>query len=228
MFTGLVAAVGRVERAEPMPEGLRLTLGSPLGPLAVGESVAMSGACLTVTLSSEGAFTAEVSQETLARTTLGRLSVGSPVNLERAALLGDRLGGHLVAGHVDGIARVLEVAPAGEARRVELEAPAELARFIAEKGSLTLDGVSLTVNSVRGARFSVMLVPHTLAVTTLGALAPGDALNLEVDLVARYVARYLEATSAPRSGATSATESEAPSPADSDAPPPSTLRRGVG
>ncbi len=212
MFTGLVAAVGRVELVEPLPEGLRLSLGSPLGPLTVGESVAVNGACLTVAVASGGTFTADLSQETLLRTTLGRLSVGSAVNLERAALVGDRLGGHLVAGHVDGIARALEVVPVGEARRIELEGPAELARFIAEKGSLTLDGVSLTVNSVRGVRFSVMLVPHTLAVTTLGALAPGDSLNLEVDLVARYVARYLEATAA----------------VDSDASPPSTLRRGVG
>jgi riboflavin synthase len=212
MFTGLVTAIGRVERAEPVFEGLRLSLASPLGPLEVGESIAVSGACLTIVSSLPGTFTADLSQETLARTTLGRLRSGSRVNLERAALVGDRLGGHLVAGHVDGVARVLEVADAGEARRIELEGPAELARFIAEKGSLTLDGVSLTVNAVAGARFSVMLVPHTLSVTTLGELAVGNELNLEVDLLARYVGRYLEATQGSSAAVT----------------PTSALRRGVG
>jgi riboflavin synthase len=212
MFTGLVTAVGRVERAEPVIEGMRLSLATSLGPLEIGESIAVSGACLTVVSALPGAFTADLTQETLDRTTLGRLRDGSRVNLERAALVGDRLGGHLVAGHVDGVARVLEVVPVGDARRLELEGPAELARFIAEKGSLTLDGVSLTVNAVAGARFSVMLVPHTLSVTTLGELAAGDAVNLEVDLVARYVARFLEATHG--------------SPVE--APLPSALRRGVG
>jgi riboflavin synthase len=212
MFTGLVTAIGRVERAEPVIEGLRLSLASSLGPLEVGESISVSGACLTVASTSSGTFTADLSQETLVRTTLGRLRGGSRVNLERAALVGDRLGGHLVAGHVDGVARVLEVVPVGDARRIELEGPAELGHFIAEKGSLTLDGVSLTVNTVAGARFSVMLVPHTLSVTTLGELAAGDALNLEVDLIARYVARYLEATHGSPGEATLS----------------SALRRGVG
>jgi riboflavin synthase len=211
MFTGLVTAVGRVEHAQAVVEGLRLTLASPLGALAIGESVAVSGACLTVVSTDSGSFSADLSQETLERTTLGRIRVGGRVNLERAALLGDRLGGHLVAGHVDGIARVLEVVSVGDARRIELEGPLELARFIAEKGSLTLDGVSLTVNAVHGARFSVMLVPHTLSVTTLGELTTGHELNLEVDLVARYVARYLEATADTRERA---------------APP--SERRGVG
>jgi len=192
MFTGLVAAVGRVERHAIRDDGSRLHVAAPLGTLALGESVSVSGACLTVAACTEASFEADLSPETLARTTLGRVGPGASVNLERAAQLGDRLGGHLVTGHVDGLARVLRVEAAGDSRHVELEVPPELARFIAEKGSVTLDGVSLTVNRVRGARFEIMLIPHTLAVTTLGSLARDRELNLEVDLVARYVARLVE------------------------------------
>jgi riboflavin synthase len=192
MFTGLVAAMGRVERAERRVEGMRFQIAAPLGALELGESVCVSGACLTVADLSTGAFEADVTRETLERTTLGRLSQGDAVNLERAAALGDRLGGHLLTGHVDGIARVIGVAPAGDAREVEIEVPGELSRFIAEKGSVALDGVSLTVNRVSGARFEIMLIPHTLAVTTLGGIAPGRELNVEVDLLARYVARLLD------------------------------------
>jgi riboflavin synthase len=215
MFTGLVTAVGRierVERAEASAEGTRIAVASSLGVLAAGESVAVSGVCLTVTSSDASSFTADLSPETLAVTTLGRLGPGSRVNLERAALVGDRLGGHLVAGHVDGVARVLSVKAAGDARELEVDAPPELARFIAAKGSVTLDGVSLTVNRVHGSRFELMLVPHTLAVTTLGEISAGRSLNLEVDLVARYVARYLEAGVA--------------LPLEREAPP--SARRGVG
>ncbi|HTQ03937.1 MAG TPA: riboflavin synthase [Polyangiaceae bacterium] len=193
MFTGLVAAVGRVERHDVREDGSRVHIAAPLGALALGESISVSGACLTVAASTASSFEADLSRETLARTTLGRIGPGASVNLERAAQLGDRLGGHLVTGHVDGLARVLRVEAAGEARHVELEVPAELARFIAEKGSVALDGVSLTVNRVKKNRFEIMLIPHTLAVTTLGSLAPGRELNLEVDLVARYVARLLDA-----------------------------------
>ncbi len=193
MFTGLVAAVGRIAATERRALGTRLQIAAALGALDIGESICVSGACLTVVTRTDDAFSAEVTRETLERTTLGRLSTGDSVNLERAAALGDRLGGHLLTGHVDGIARVTRVEPAGDARDVEVEVPAELARFIAEKGSIALDGVSLTVNWVEGVRFGVMLIPHTLAVTTLGALASGRELNLEVDLVARYVARLLDA-----------------------------------
>lgn len=193
MFTGLVAAVGRIAATERRALGTRLQIAAALGALDIGESICVSGACLTVVTRTDDAFSAEVTRETLERTTLGRLSAGDPVNLERAAALGDRLGGHLLTGHVDGIARVTRVEPAGDARDVEVEVPVELARFIAEKGSIALDGVSLTVNWVEGARFGVMLIPHTLAVTTLGAIASGRELNLEVDLVARYVARLLDA-----------------------------------
>jgi riboflavin synthase len=193
MFTGLVAAVGRVERHEIRSDGSRLHVAAPLGVLTLGESISVSGACLTVAACTASSFEADLSPETLARTTLGRLGPGATVNLERAAKLGDRLGGHLVTGHIDGLAHVLGVEAAGDSRQVELEVTPELARFIAAKGSVALDGVSLTVNRVRGEHFEIMLIPHTLAVTTLGALARGQALNLEVDLVARYVARLVEA-----------------------------------
>ncbi len=193
MFTGLVAAVGRVERHAIRDDGSRLHVAAPLGELTLGESISVNGACLTVAACTKSSFEADLSSETLARTTLGRARAGAAVNLERAAQLGDRLGGHLLTGHVDGLARVLRVEAAGESHHVELEVPFELARFIAEKGSVALDGVSLTVNRVGGDRFEIMLIPHTLAVTTLGSLEPGQELNLEVDLVARYVARLLEA-----------------------------------
>jgi riboflavin synthase len=193
MFTGLVAAVGRVERHAIREDGSRLHVVAPLGALALGESISVSGACLTVAAFTASSFEADLSAETLARTTLGRAGAGASVNLERAAKLGDRLGGHLVTGHVDGLARVERVEVAGDSRLVELAVSAELARFVAEKGSVALDGVSLTVNRVRGERFEIMLIPHTLAVTTLGSLERGQELNLEVDLVARYVARLLEA-----------------------------------
>jgi riboflavin synthase len=200
MFTGLVSTVGRVERAELGADAMRLVVASVLDGLALGESVAVSGVCLTVSALGPGSFGADLTRETLERTTLGRIKPGACVNLERAAALGDRLGGHLVTGHIDGVARVVASEAVGDARRVALEAPPELMRYIAEKGSVALDGVSLTVNTVGAARFDIMLIPHTLAVTTLADLAPGRELNLEVDLVARYVARLLEAgTDADRS-----------------------------
>jgi riboflavin synthase len=195
VFSGLVADVGHVERVETAADGARFHFASKLGAFTLGESISVSGACLTVVLSTPLSFAADLSRETLERTTLGRLRAGDAVNLERALALGERLGGHLVTGHVDGVARVTRAEAVGTARDVELECPAALARFIAEKGSVTLDGVSLTVNAVQGARFAVMLIPHTLAVTTLGSLVPGRELNLEVDLVARYVARLLEGAS---------------------------------
>jgi riboflavin synthase len=192
MFTGLVEAVGRVAAVTPQPGGARLSVSAALGVLTVGESVSVSGACLTVTVATPDAFEADLTTETLERTILGRLAPGAHVNLERAVVAGTRLGGHLVSGHVDGRARVRSVSPDGDARRVEVECPRELARYIAEKGSVALDGVSLTVNAVAGNVFSLMLIPHTLAVTTLGELAPGTELNLEVDLVARYLERLTQ------------------------------------
>lgn len=161
--------------------------------LTLGESIAMNGACLTVIAFDENALSVELSKETLRLTTLGELQVGEEVNMERALRAGDRLGGHMVAGHVDGIASVVSVEAEGEMSLVTLIVPADLSQFIARKGSLTVDGVSLTVNAVTNTRVDLLVIPHTRNVTTLGALAPGGRVNIEVDLVARYVERLLEA-----------------------------------
>jgi riboflavin synthase len=195
MFTGLVECTGILRARSERSAGVRLGFDAPLEALALGESVSVSGACLTVVEARTGGFDADVTVETLARTTLGRLVPGDPVNLERALKAGDRLGGHFVSGHVDGIAEVKSAERAGEALDVLVGTEPSLLRYVATKGSVALDGVSLTVNSVRPDSFSIMLIPHTLAVTTLKNLAPGRKLNLEVDLVARYVARLLEGAS---------------------------------
>ncbi|MFO7178933.1 MAG: riboflavin synthase [Pseudomonadota bacterium] len=192
MFTGIVQARGSIRERTGSGDGHRLRIDAPFAPLSLGESIAVNGVCLTVERVVPDGFEADVSAETLRCTTLGGLAVGAAVNLERALAAGDRLGGHLVSGHVDGIARVLTTEPVGNALRATLRAPGALAPYIAPKGSVALDGVSLTVNAVDGDTFGIMLIPHTLAVTTLGALVPGLELNLEVDLVARYVVRWLE------------------------------------
>lgn len=193
MFTGLVETTGLIRRRAPRGSGFRIEIATTLGPLGLGDSVSVNGACLTVVARDGTAFEADVSVETNERTTLGNLGIGDAVNLERALAAGDRLGGHLVTGHVDGMATVVAMEQAGEALRVVIEPPRELLPLIAEKGSVALDGVSLTVNRVQDPRFEIMLIPHTVAVTTLRSLAAGKRLNLEVDLVARYVVRYLEA-----------------------------------
>jgi riboflavin synthase len=193
MFTGIVQAVGRIATAQAAADGLKLALDAgTLDPsdLSVGDSVAVSGCCLTIVAIDQTKLAFDVSAETLRCT--ARLDRPGPVNLEKALRLSDRLGGHLVAGHVDGVGivtRFERAASDGENVELEIEAPAELARFIASKGSIAVDGVSLTINAVAGRRFSVNLIPHTLAVTTLGSLASGARVNLEVDMVARYVAR---------------------------------------
>jgi riboflavin synthase len=192
MFTGLVELKGNLARRTRRGPGYRLAVEGALGALALGESISVSGACLTVVSSDAHGFEADVSLETAERTTLGGLAIGAAVNLERALKLGDRLGGHLVSGHVDAVAELLRVAPAGEAQRLSVGFPRELARFIAAKGSITLDGVSLTVNTVTDHQLSVMVIPHTLSVTTLGELRAGAAINLEVDTLARYAVRFLE------------------------------------
>ena len=193
MFTGIVQAVGHIATAQAMSDGLKLTLDAgtlDLSDLGVGDSVAVSGCCLTVVSVDQTKLAFDVSAETLRCT--ARLDRPGRVNLEKAMRLSDRLGGHLVAGHVDGVGivtRFERAASDGENVELEVEAPAELAHFIAGKGSIAVDGVSLTINGVAGRRFSVNLIPHTLAVTTLGSLASGARVNLEVDMIARYVAR---------------------------------------
>jgi riboflavin synthase len=170
-----------------------VTIDCTLAPLALGDSVSVDGVCLTVDAAVPGGFEADCSHETLARTTLGTVPLGGKVNLERAATLGQRMGGHIVSGHVDGTGVVAEKRPVGEALHVAFTMPRELARYVAEKGSVCVNGVSLTVNGVSAETFSVMLIPHTLHKTTLDGITVGTKVNLEVDVVARYVARLLEA-----------------------------------
>lgn len=198
MFTGIVQATGSVAATETRGGDLRLTLDVTAlaaridaARLAVGESIAVSGVCLTVVEFDGRNFVADVSRETLALTTLGQLRAGDEVNLEAALRAGDPLGGHLMSGHVDGIAEVVELHPDARSLRVTIEVPEALARYIAPKGSVALDGVSLTVNEVDRRRFGVNLIPHTVEVTTFGNLALGRRLNLEVDQLARYVQRAL-------------------------------------
>ncbi len=195
MFTGLVAVTGTLAARAPRGPGARLTIQARFddGPLVLGESIAVDGACLSVDAFDAGGFEVDASSETLARTTLGRLDAGSHVHLERALRAGDRLGGHMVTGHVDGVGSLVERRPVGECIWMQFRVPSELARFVAEKGSIAVDGVSLTVNAVKGDRFEVTLIPQTLEKTKLGTLSPGQPVNLEVDLVARYVARLVSA-----------------------------------
>ncbi len=199
MFSGIVQAVGTIEKVDALEAGVRLTIdagGLGLNDSKVGDSIAVNGACMTVTSIAGGRFTVDVSRESLDVTA----GLGAPggVNLEKSMALGDRIDGHLVTGHVDGIGEVTAFERVGESWRLEVRAPRALARFIARKGSITVDGVSLTVNRIEddaaGAVFEVNLIPHTLEVTTLSRLAPGARINLEVDLVARYVQRLLEAS----------------------------------
>jgi riboflavin synthase len=193
MFTGLIADMGTVRALRRESEGARLTVTTafPMAELQLGESIAVNGACLTVVAFGSGIFTADVSPETLERTTLGELAPGHRVNLERALRLSDRLGGHLVSGHVDAVASVAERHRDGNAERFTFLLPAAANRFVAEKGSVTVDGISLTVNAVTEEGFSVAVIPHTLARTTLQECAIGHRVNVEVDLLARYVARLL-------------------------------------
>lgn len=194
MFTGIVTDLGRVRRLRKgaLTE-LTIATRFDTGAIAIGASIACSGACLTVIAVEPGAFTVQASAETLARTTIGGWEEGTLVNLEQSLRLGDELGGHLVSGHVDGLARIAERRPEAESVRFTIEAPTSLMPFIAPKGSLALDGISLTVNEVAENRFGVNIIPHTLACTTLGEARPGREMNLEIDMIARYVARLLGA-----------------------------------
>lgn len=192
MFTGLVEEKGVLVARRPHGPGAVVHVRSTLKPLVLGESIAVDGTCLTVTKILPDGFEADVSAETLARTTLGALAGGAPVNLERSLALGARLGGHLVSGHVDDVCTLTARVPEGSALCLTFEFPPRLARFIAQKGSVAVNGVSLTVNVARGRTFDVTVIPHTSEVTSLATLAVGDAVNLEVDLLSRYVARLLE------------------------------------
>ena len=201
MFTGIVQAVGRIEALEAVGGDVRLVIDTgtlDLTRVAIGDSVSVSGACLTVVTLTGRGFTADVSRETLALTTLGSLDAGSPVNLELALRAGDPLGGHYVTGHVDGLGRVVSTQDDARSWRVVIEVPADLARYLAPKGSVTVEGVSLTVNEVDGRAFGVNLIPHTRTVTTLGGLVAGRAVNLEIDVIARYVGRLMAAAKDPR------------------------------
>lgn len=199
MFTGIVMAVGRIAQVSATEGGVRLRIltgGLSLEDVALGDSIAVSGVCLTVVSRSDNAFDVDVSRETLACTS--GLELGAEVNLEKALRLSDRLGGHLVSGHVDGRGVVERFEPAGDNKLLAIRLPRELARYVARKGSVAVDGVSLTVNDVQDERFSVNLIPHTLAHTNLNRLHPGASVNLEIDLLARYAERLLGSSDEPR------------------------------
>jgi riboflavin synthase len=193
MFTGLVETQGQVRRLTPEGAGRRLTLAARLAhePVRIGESIAVNGVCLTVVDVAGDELTFQLAPETLRRTNLGLVAEGSRVNLERALRVGDRLGGHWVQGHVDGVGRLRQRRPDGDWELFEFDCPVEIGRYLVPKGSIAVDGVSLTLVEARAEGFSIALIPHTLMVTTLGGLRPGDVVNLEIDLLAKYVGKLL-------------------------------------
>jgi riboflavin synthase len=197
MFTGIIVAKGQVasivERGGDLELGVDAA-GLDIGRIAIGDSICVQGACLTVTRKQGVRFFADVSRETMAKTTLGKLSVGAHVNLEPSLRAGDALGGHLVSGHVDALGTLRRMAEDARSWRMEFELPADLSRFVAAKGSICINGVSLTVNNVAGLQFDVNIIPHTFALTTLGELRPGDEVNIEIDVVARYLERLMTKT----------------------------------
>ena len=194
MFTGIVTDKGRVRSVRQTERDRRYEVETAYDTATIdlGASISHAGCCLTVTEKGEGWFAVEVSNETLSKTKLGDWTEGTLVNLERAARLGDELGGHIVSGHVDGLGQVISITPEGGSHRIVVEAPPPLHRFIAPKGSITVDGVSLTVNGVQDRRFDLNIIPHTWDATTLGTLSVGDKVNLEIDMLARYLARWQE------------------------------------
>jgi len=209
MFTGIIQAIGKVATLEKRGDDARLCIDAgrlDLSDVAIGDSIAVNGVCLTTVTLDGRSFAADVSGETLARTTLARLQTGDPVNLEKALTPTTRLGGHLVSGHVDGVGSVLLVEQAGHSKRMRIRAPVPLAKYIAEKGSICVDGVSLTVNGVQGAEFEINIVPHTLAETTLGDFEAGRPVNLEVDILARYLERLLQGEAVAGPGSVITTE----------------------
>ena len=194
MFTGIIQALGSIADMQPRSGDMRLQINTgklDLGDVSLGDSIAVNGVCLTAVELTENSFSADVSNETLLLTSLGGLKSGSPVNLEKALTLATRLGGHLVSGHVDGVGTVISRSDDGRSVRFVIEAPAVLARYIAHKGSICIDGTSLTVNAVDGARFELNIVPHTLKETIMGNYQAGSEVNLEVDLIARYLERLV-------------------------------------
>lgn len=193
MFTGIITDIGAVRRIRRNGDTrVEISTRYDTASLSLGASIACSGICLTVTGAAPGRFAVSASEETCARTTIGYWHEGTAVNLERSLRMGDELGGHLVFGHVDGVGIVLATAGVGESRKIVIDAPADIARFVAVKGSVAVDGVSLTVNEIAGRSFAVNLIPHTLSATTFGGLRAGDRVNLEIDMIARYVARLLD------------------------------------
>jgi len=206
MFTGIIETLGTIAAMEPRGGDLRLKVRAPgmdLGDTKLGDSIAVNGVCLTVTELGGGQFAADVSRESLSVTTLGDLGVGDRVNLERALTLNTRLGGHLVSGHVDGVGELLSMHPDARSTRVQFRAPDALARYIAAKGSITIDGTSLTVNGVDGASFDVNIIPHTWELTRFSVYRVGSRVNLEVDLIARYLERLMLGDRAAQPGASS-------------------------
>ena len=206
MFTGIVTALGTIRSIDPIGAGkdMRLVIHAPwedTASIALGASIACSGCCLTAVELGADWFAVDVSAETLSCTTMGTWRVGSQVNLERSLKVGDELGGHIVSGHVDGVGRTVSAVPENGSIRWTFQVPQDLARFIAEKGSIAINGVSLTVNAVRGDTFGVNIIPHTASVTSFATLQPGDAVNIEIDMLARYVARLAEAQSGAAKGA---------------------------
>jgi riboflavin synthase len=197
MFTGIITALGTIHRIEPIGGGkdMRLVIAAPwpdTASIAIGASIACSGCCLTAVQVNDDSFAVDASAETLACTTLGSWKVGSQVNLERSLKIGDELGGHMVSGHADGVGEAVSEKPENGSTRWQFRVPKLLARFIAVKGSVAVDGVSLTVNEVRDDMFGVNVIPHTAAVTGFGSMRPGDTVNIEIDMLARYVARLAE------------------------------------
>lgn len=194
MFTGIIQSVGQIQRLEPRGGDARLSISTgklPLDGVALGDSIAVNGVCLTVVVLTAEGFSADVSRETLSLTTLGGLGIGARVNLEKALTLSTPLGGHLVSGHIDGVGTLLERVEDARSWRLRIQAPDALARYIAYKGSICVDGISLTVNQVDGAAFDLNIVPHTVQETIIGDYRPGGHVNLEVDLIARYLERLL-------------------------------------
>jgi len=193
MFTGIITDLGSVRRiVRDGDTRFEFASAYDMDTVDIGASIACNGVCLTVIEKGTGWFAVQASAETLSKTTLGTWTEGRPVNFERAMKVGDELGGHIVSGHVDGVATVVSITDENESKRYVFEAPEALKKFVAPKGSVALDGVSLTVNEVDGARFGINVIPHTQAVTTFGSYRPGDAVNMEIDMLARYVARLLD------------------------------------